>query len=134
MSREILFKGKYKKHDLWVEGDLVHYETGEMAIFEEKFSRYGSEATEMQKRVEVDPETICQYTGLTDRNGKKIFEGDIVEIAGEDGYFEVNWDNHSARFSMDGEGIVVDFDNYYGYETEVVGNKFDNPELLNKEG
>lgn len=84
---------------------------------------------------EVDPSTLCQCTGLKDKNGKLIWENDICiihksSIDEEDGYFLVKWDDDSARFILCGEGLIVDFDNCYGYECEVIGNAIDHPELL----
>lgn len=51
-------------------------------------------------------------------------------IDGEDEYFVVEWDNDTARFVMNSETLTVDFDNYWGYQVEVVGNAHENPELL----
>lgn len=57
----------------------------------------------------------------------------FVEIAGEDGYFKCEWEEDTSRFVLNGDGFTVDFDNYYGYECEVIGNVFDNAELLEVE-
>ena len=84
----------------------------------------------------IDPSTICQCTGLKDKNGKLIWENDICIINGfddEDGCFVLEWEKSTARFAFDGDCCCVDFDNVYGYECEVVGNIFDNPELLEVE-
>lgn len=80
----------------------------------------------------VEPETICRWTGLHDKNKEMIFEKDIVYISSEDENFLVEWDHDTARFVMNGETITVDFDNYYSYEVEVIGNIFDDPKLLKK--
>lgn len=119
--REILFKAKRKDNGEWVEGDAIHEPIG-MSIRHEKNG--------MSVRVPVDPDTLCQYTGLTDKNGKRIWENDIIELPGEDGYFVCEWQEDTARFVLNGEGLTVDFDNYWSYEVEVIGNIFDNPDLL----
>lgn len=86
--------------------------------------------------VTVDVETICQYTGLKDRDGKDIFEGDVIEggdYNDEDGYGEIIWDDDTARFAIigrHGNNLISDFDNYYGHELRVIGNIYDNPELV----
>ncbi len=85
--------------------------------------------------IEVNQETIGQYTGLTDKNGKKIFEGDIViiettNVDEEDGNFIVEYDNGEARYVLNGETLTFDFDSIYSIEIEVIGNICDNPELL----
>lgn len=82
---------------------------------------------------EAKPETICPCTGLRDKNDSLIWENDIIEVPGEDGFFALDWDEDTAKFVMNGNGLVVDFDNYWSREVEVVGNKFDNSELLERE-
>jgi len=91
---------------------------------------------------EIDPETLCEFTGLTDKNGKMIWENDILWA---DGSYELTvcWDDENAMFYAEYEGTksghedddnddyaeACDFINY-----EVIGNKFDSPELLEKGG
>lgn len=86
----------------------------------------------------VDPKTVGQYTGQTMKDGTKIFEGDIVLVVAsgvdeEDGYAVVVWDEGTSRFILEWRGFVSDFDSFYGYECEVVGNIYDNPELVKED-
>ena len=119
--REILFRGKTESGE-WVTGTLDNidepYRIG---------ARNGSVKFET-----VITDTVGQYTGLEDKNGEKIFEDDIVCWPKEDGYGHVYWAKDEARFVIEFEGCIVDFDNLWGYEIEVYGNIHDNPELLGR--
>ncbi len=76
--------------------------------------------------IDVDRETVCEYTGLTDKNGAKIFEGDIVEV---DGYREAVHFKNGCFYPM-GAYIARTGYEYDPDEYEVVGNIYDTPELL----
>ena len=118
--RDYTFRGR-DMFGVWHEGYIS--QRGENAIITPKNSRSGV-------GYYVDRETVGQYIGLTDVNGKKIFEGDILRY--DNGIFEVGYyEPHMAFyfFGAFGRGGVNGFtkkSNRY----EVVGNKWDNPELL----
>jgi uncharacterized phage protein (TIGR01671 family) len=84
----------------------------------------------------VDPETVGQFTGLYDKNGKQIFEGDILPVYEKDGqnyYYKVIYSGNCFMLSM----MDTEQGSYpvpvHSYKCEVIGNVFDNPELI-KEG
>ena len=130
--REILFRAKRIDNGDWIEGLPSCDINGNLTEFEVYRGFANCEIAD------VDSETVCQWTGLTDKNNRKIFEGDICKIHSgpideEDGCFSVEWDEGDARFALYGEGLTVDFGNYHGHECEVIGNIFDNPDLLPEE-
>lgn len=145
--REILFRAKRMDNGEWVEsGCIIQFlDNGVRSFYMPQFNTkcicthdyVTDDILEFTncRFYKVDPETVCQYTGLTDNNGKKIWENDICiihssNIDEEDGYFTVEWDDDGARIVLNGNSLTVDFDNFYGHECEVIGNIFDNPDLL----
>lgn len=126
--REILFRGKRVDNGEWVEGYYVFrgVECGgkDTHHFILVHDEYGFSWRE------VDPETVCQYTGLTDKAGKKIFDGDIVE--GYDcEFYEVAYSEDEALFELRQNGCSMEtFTSFYTFDCKVIGNIFDNPELL----
>ena len=126
--REILFKAKRIDNDEWLEGLVTRIENTFCLIRE-----YGSNIS-----YECDVNTLCQYTGLTDKNGNKIWENDLIECK-EISYgqlikhflSQVEWDDVSTGFTFkDNQFSWVFMDSLTVYECEVIGNIFDNPELL----
>ena len=126
--REILFRGKRTDCEAWVEGDLIQAFRG----------RHLSSCSIMPNTPtaycwKVIPETVGQHTGLTDKKGKKIFEGDIVERVSDGERAVISWLKYFACFGLSFDGWCCGFDNYdYNLPSdfEVIGNIHDNPELL----
>lgn len=150
--REILFKGKRIDNGKWVEG--YYYKISETTycfkedyerkpvpehhyILQERMTDWGLPNQMVQ--IEIDPKTLCQFTGLCDKNGKRIWENDIVEAWSQgsraigtvkqrvDGLWIMSpaWQNHEfweLKPNSNGETTV-----------EVLVNAFDNPELLQEE-
>lgn len=153
--REILFRGKRVDNGEWVEGD-IHKNT--------EFSKaHIHPSGERVMNFEIIPETVGQYTGLTDKNGRKIFEGDIFKFDDEvwescytscgteydsfevENYGVVGFDEDMARFDFikykfNENSVEADLhENHivdfseFVSELEVIGNIHDNPELIGGE-
>lgn len=122
--REILFRGKRVDNGEWTYGYLF-------VCWDRCYILWGMSGDNPIKE-EVISETVGQYTGLTDKNGKRIFEGDIITYFGESCL--VKWDNETAKFILENENLVCDFEevwcNRFKVKVEVIGNIHDNPELL----
>lgn len=125
--REILFRGKRTDNGAWVEGAFCMKDCdepfGEM-LDRPSIIKYDPPCDGFWYI--VNPETVVQFTGLTDKDGKKIFEGDIIKTKNK---FPDGTD-HEAK-------VVADLDDFYlmwcikhSIETEVIGNIYENPELL----
>ena len=129
--REILFRGKRKDFDNeWLYGFYTLYNNNRGM----KPTIITGTEENCCILLEVIPETIGQYTGLTDKNGKKIFEGDIVKCKDylETKSFEFEFQGY-VDFKNGSFVIVGGFMTHYrwlDYEVEVIGNIHDNPELL----
>ena len=133
MNREILFLGKRTKKGEWIQGlpfGCIYggFSNGAICSIKKINEKYGD-------IYDVIPETVGQYTGLTDKNGKKIFEGDIVK-----GLFNFGLSINAKVVYYDGSfGVVCKrcgainftaFPSFCGVDWEVIGNIYDNPELM----
>ena len=144
--REILFRGKHARTGEWVEGFYYaqkHRYAGGNRFFGEhamittginETSGGWGESTETME-YEVIPETVGQYTGLIDKNGKKIFEGDIIKSCEYDDVYFVKYcaDNNYPAFDVVPE-VDIECNGLSHLHVvegiEVIGNIHDNPELL----
>lgn len=147
--REILFRGKRTDNGEWVEG---YYYKAKYCRTDDELCDYitvphPKEYNEPSSHYIVNPETIGQYTGLKDKNGTKIFEGNMIKpfddeidkmvvefhlgqfllcLYGERGYMaEYGWEESGNYGCFEAEPLSS-----YGDDIEVIGNIYDNPELL----
>lgn len=133
--KEILFRGKRVDNDEWVYGDLIHRQVWSTQL---TIIRVSDDGFDHYEEFEVKPETVSQFTGLVDKYGKKIFEGDIVK--GDLGLGYGDNENHIAYIEYQEDGmsfcLVEILEEDFGKcaeisdDLEVIGNIYDNPELL----
>ena len=140
MTREIKFRGKRLDNGEWATGDLRHHNDGSLTIITNLnvWSDNNGNVDAYGEEFEVDPETVGQFTGLEDKNGKNVYEGDILGSEGrvigwvKDGVrgycYDVVYINHPAGESDWPLYSTVKYD--YPEQIEVIGNIHDNPDLL----
>lgn len=124
MSREIKFRVWDVENKEMLNVQELDFEPtfygGRIAIRPDQYNDY----------FDTEDMILMQYTGVNDRCGKEIYENDIVYVAGEDENATIEWDEQTARFIIHFDGWIADFDNYYGKELEIMGDIYNNPELL----
>lgn len=137
--REHLYQGKRKDNGEWVQGDLIHRQIWASSLC---VIRESDDGFDHYEEYEVDPETVSEFTGLRDGNGKRIFEGDIVKVDLIGGGERISEVGIGECFDTDGETIfgifgkcdegnlIIPISEEYAALYEVIGNKWDNPELL----
>lgn len=127
MNDRYLYRAKRTDNGEWVEGDLVHsvYKINDTCV-----GKYGSNVGMHQ----VDESTVCQCTGLKDKNGKLIWENDIVNCFEAECCGKISWNESEAGFYFDVllEDGTYEEEHIYDYADcmEVIGNIFDNQELI----
>ena len=142
--REILFRAKRSDDKKWIEGGIVVLDPGSDYVFISEPFRSASTLPVREliygRTHLVDKETVCQYVGLTDKNGKEMFEADIVKTkffgkcSGHVNFadydiFKITYHSGAFYFENSKRKFLID----ERAKAEVIGNIFDTPELL-KEG
>ena len=138
--REILFKGKRKDNGQWVERC---YKKIYDFLGNEEHLIFNADSYKVWEYAEIIPETLCQFTGLYDRYGNKIWENDILKTWSDE-YAQVKFGFYNTGFTIGNynQGFYAEFSedscyrNELGYwckKSYVIGNIFDNKELLQEE-
>lgn len=132
MEDRYLFKSKRIDNGEWVQGYLY-------GIWGKRYILWGM-TNDIPNMIEVDPSTICQCTGLKDKNGKLIWENDIVRDR-YGNFYKAFWQNNYYQFSLSCVkadvfpiGAKWNLWSFKSFEIEVIGNIFDNSELSESEG
>ena len=139
MNDRYLYSAKRTDNGEWISGYLY-------GIWERKYILWGM-INDVPDMKEVDPSTICQCTGLKDKNGRLIWENDVVKATVRQNslcqsstysnFYQISYQEKYCYFYLKKKNNNLLFDgnwSYYLKSIEVIGNIFDNPELLESEG
>ena len=132
--REIKFRGKIPNTDIWIYGHLVEqlgakslkFPRRYIVCYDEKIEDY-----DWEKPCSVERESVGQFTGAYDCHGVEIYEGDICDVVGSRVY--IAWDNYYFKFNFfnpDGSRAIFRFEKDYTMIAKIIGNIFDNLEML----
>lgn len=128
MENRFLSRGKRIDNGEWIQGYLY-------GIWERRYILWGM-INDIPNMAEVDPETVCQCTAIPDKNGKLIFENDILsghidnEFPEDETRERVVWHENGWCTSEPGYDDYEELDDFDSENFEVIGNMIDNPELL----
>ena len=130
--REVLFRAKRVDNGEWIDGNVLQCDDGDCYIATSCLVGASDEPL-MVAAYKVNSETLCQYTGLVDKNGKRIWENDIVNCGTN---LRVSWHTFIASWVLSKKGWMCN--HFFGEavepeDVEVIGNIFDTPELLKGE-
>lgn len=132
MDREILFRGKRTDSGEWVEG--YYTKQCDCCGAVHMILHCAQDPDDDNRAYYIIPETVGQYTGLTDKNGTKIFEGDILSTGNFDEYFGVvEWIEENSGLAVSFNCLAETFEELILFdkvELEIIGNIYDNSELL----
>lgn len=141
MNREIRFRCKSNTLKRWCYGDLLQYNDGSVCIGvrSKTFTDDGYQSPEYSHVYYVDENTIGQFTGLYDKNGKEIYEGDILKWDKYDTskHFQIEYNHGGFGYWYYGEFYLLGGNTNFSFKPfnkdkdfEIIGNIYDNPELL----
>lgn len=137
MEDRYLFKAKRLDNGEWVKGALVYDDMDKLYRIITEIDYSTGTCITTDKAPRVDASTICQCTGLKDKNGKLIWENDIVNCLAEECCGYISWNENEAGFYFNVllEDGKFEEEHVYDYQDcmEIIGNIFDNKELLESE-
>lgn len=146
MDKEVIFRGKLSHSGEWVFGSLLKIGSHYHIVTESDMYEDGHHiCQESDTPTWVDPDTVGQFTGMKDRHGKKVFEGDIVEVYDFTSVYASKYRGvvkmYRGSWCVEYEDTIFDmiahprlfFDDFADRKTEVIGNVYDNSELLSTE-